>query len=185
KANLMTQEQLKDPLGGRLSLEGLARLEKDFNADRLARAFTSQRIQQLIWPVAGQANTHRAQWLKDGKWTGPASVIEDAIKAHGMAANTAHDAWGRPIKLVKRDKKLSNPTGHDLYNTHELVSAGPDGKFDTDDDVRQSVAIVWRHGGWWGDQTLQLAEGGRGGWGMDRRNRQLGLERLGADAQQA
>src|SRR5262249_52181680 len=163
---------------------GLARLEKDFNADRLARAFTSQRIQQLIWPVAGQANTHRAQWVKDGKWTVPASVIEDAIKASGMAANTVLDALGRPIKLVKRDKKRSSPAGHDLYNTHELVSAGPDGKFDTDDDVRQSVAIVWRHGGWWGDQNLALGDDpgvGRGGWGFNRRTRQLGLERLDAE----
>ncbi|MBI1915406.1 MAG: hypothetical protein HYS12_11820 [Planctomycetes bacterium] len=177
KMKWLNENQLKDPLGGQLSLDGLARLEKDFTADRLARAYTSQRIQQLVWPVAQQANAHRAQWFKDKKWEVPAKVIDDAAKAVGDP-RVARDAWGGPIKLVKRAGKLANPTGHDLYNTHELVSAGPDGKFDTADDVKQSVAIAWNHGaGWWGDQNLaldgfQLGDGGRR-WGRQLQRRNL------------
>ncbi len=181
KMKWLNENQLKDPLGGQLSLDGLSRLEKDFTADQLARAYTSQRILQLIGAVAQQANAHRAQWFKDKAWKVPAKVIDDAAKALGDP-RVARDAWGRPIMLVKRDRKLTNPTGHDLYHTHELVSAGPDGKFETADDIKQNVAIAWNHGaGWWGDQNL--AFGGRqlgerdDRWGRQLQRRNLFIDR--------
>jgi RNA polymerase sigma factor (sigma-70 family) len=72
-------------------------------------------------------------------------------KVNMLAAieRVTRDAWGRTIKLVKRAKPGANPTGWPQFNDYELVSAGPDGKFGTKDDVKLSEPAAWYGAQWW------------------------------------
>jgi 5-hydroxyisourate hydrolase-like protein (transthyretin family) len=133
-ANLLT-----DPMGGKLTLDGLAKTEKGFSADHLGRWAAQQRMWQLYWTVVNYTNAadKQAKWLKDGKWDLPESVLADAAKAQGLDAMYLADPWGTPFKLVKLDKKRDNPPGGATqFAEYDIVSAGPDGKFGGGDDVK-------------------------------------------------
>jgi len=152
-AKLLDPAALTDPVGGKLTLETLAKVDKNFTADRLAQAVSVARMQQLYWIVINQANVNQAKWLKDGKWTYPETLLMDAVKIQKLDDSYLKDAWGNAIKLVTRDKKRAKPDGNTQFDFHELVSAGPDGRFDTDDDVKLSsltqwpyVHVFWREG---------------------------------------
>ncbi|HXG08528.1 MAG TPA: MG2 domain-containing protein [Gemmataceae bacterium] len=160
KAAGLGKEVLTDPFGAKWTLDSLARLEKGFTADRLARAVTLNQMQQLMWAVVNYTNANRAKWFQDGKWTFPETVLADAARQQRL---DLRDVWGEPIRLVKRDKKLNNPTGWNQFDYHELVSAGPDRKFDTEDDVKLSDPRMWQLlQAWWAPEGKQLA-GGRFG----------------------
>src|SRR5262249_15180788 len=130
KAGHLNKAQLTDPVGGQLTLEGLARLEKGFTPERLAQALTLGRMQQLTWTAANYGNMNRAKFFKDGRWTFPEGALAEAAKRQGLADFWLKDAWGGPIKMVKRDKKREGMPYEQLA-FYDLVSAGPDGKFGT------------------------------------------------------
>ncbi len=113
-------------------------------------------MQTLTWTLANYTQANQAKWLKDGKWNLPETVLADAAKNQKLDALYLKDSWGQPIKLVKLDKKRENQTGWPVFDFHELVSAGPDGKFGTADDVKmlppnQAQFAQW----WWLDESHQ------------------------------
>src|SRR5207249_3579572 len=61
----------------------------------------------------------------------------------------------------------NNPYGgRSEFEFHEIVSAGLDGKFGTDDDIKLSDPINWNGAGWWleGGERFGIELGlGRGG----------------------
>ena len=144
-----------DPIGSKLTLEGFSKMEPNFNAERMAHALTRQRIQNVGSWFIWYTQNNQAKFLKDGKWTFPETVLADAVKAaHGAEQpQWLKDAWGRQLKLVKRDKKIEHKTGQTQWDFYEIVSAGPDGKFDTADDVNIAKPHVWLDysQGWWLD----------------------------------
>src|SRR5206468_2289316 len=59
-------------------------------------------------------------------------------------------------KVVKRPAGEKNNTGWDMFDHHTLASAGPDGKFDTRDDLTYRPVNQWEIAQvWW------LPEGSR------------------------
>ncbi len=58
----------------------------------------------MVWPLGNYSQQRQAKWFKDGKWNIPESALAEAAKQHGLSAYT-RDAWDRPMKLVKLDKK--------------------------------------------------------------------------------
>jgi hypothetical protein len=80
KAKVLDAKLLTDPVGGQLTLQALAEVEKGFTADRLARAVTTGRMQQLVGPLVNHAQQHQAQWLKGGKWDVPESALTETIR---------------------------------------------------------------------------------------------------------
>src|SRR5262249_10828101 len=136
KVGYLDASLLKDPFGRTWTLDDLARMEKAFTPDRLAEAVTQSRMQQLMWLVANYTQGNAKKYQKDGKWDLPAAVLAEAIRGRRFPEQLLKDAWGEPIKLVKRDQKQDHQTGLAQFDYHELVSAGPDRKFGTDDDVR-------------------------------------------------
>jgi hypothetical protein len=150
-------ELLTDPVGTPLTLESLARLEKGFNPDALARAITFHRLQQIYWVVGQYTTSQQAKYFKDGKWNLPRQVLADAAKQQGLPEVWLKDCWGHPLQLVLRDKKLENPHGFGAFDFHELVSVGPDGKLDTADDVRAPNPAVAQHVQvWWLRDSRQI-----------------------------
>ncbi len=99
-------------------------------------------------------NGKMKEYMKDGKWILPETVLAEAAKQQGLDGSWLKDAWGQPLKLVKLDKKRSDPQGNTQFEEYDIVSAGPDGKFGDEDDVKLSAEPVnpWRFAQmWWGD----------------------------------
>jgi 5-hydroxyisourate hydrolase-like protein (transthyretin family) len=175
KANRVNSTWLKDPFGEPITLAALARLEGRFTADNFASAVTQARLQQLAWGIMNLGWANQARYLKGGKWEFPLTILPDAARQRGGAS--LKDAWGREIRLQKREGK--NTTGAPQFDGIELVSAGPDGKFGTRDDVTYKPANEWQLAvAWWQPGTalnnprLQVWNGaffgamGRGGAGL-------------------
>jgi uncharacterized protein YfaS (alpha-2-macroglobulin family) len=178
KADNRNQGIVNDPLGGRLSLEGLGRLEKDFSADALGRSVTRFRLQKVVHALINQTTMNQAKYFKDGKWQITDAVLAEAIKR--VQANWRKDAWGREFHLVRLEKKRENQQGRNQaqLDYHDIVSAGPDGKVGTDDDVTVTTPSAWRQGGaWWGGDDevarakLNLGQGVWRGHNLMMRNR--------------
>jgi uncharacterized protein YfaS (alpha-2-macroglobulin family) len=159
KSMSIPSDALNDPLGGRMTLEMLAALEKDFTPEHLGIAATQGRMQQLIWAVAALSEQRRAQWTRGGKWDVPDTAVADAAKIQGFSGVATEDAWGRPLRLVRRDKPGPSPWGPAIYGEYQLVSAGPDGKLGTADDVVLSPANRWQHVWWIEDEARRQQQG--------------------------
>jgi hypothetical protein len=128
-AGYLHVNQLDDGMGGKLTLETVAQLEKGASPDGLARALTQVKLQRLAGALNSYAHTNQATLLKGGKWVLPKDVLaKAAIPAYGLNATWLKDAWGQPFKLIERRAKTKNTTGLTVLNDHEIVSAGPDGK---------------------------------------------------------
>ncbi|MBL8799518.1 MAG: hypothetical protein JNM56_36890 [Planctomycetia bacterium] len=125
---------LFDVFGQPLKLADLARLDQGFTADRLAAALTLQRLQQVQWGVVNHANQNQGQLFKNGEWTITSAVLADAARQQGLDAKLLKDAWGTEFRLYKQ--KAAKPTGFPVLDQYEIVSAGPDGQFNTADDVK-------------------------------------------------
>jgi hypothetical protein len=174
---MMAENLRKGPFGEKLSLRDLAKVEKHFTADDLGKAITAQRLQTLHWWVVNYTNQNRAKYFKNGQWVLTQDVVELAAKQFGGAVHGiewAKDAWGRPYRLVARAPKAPNPIGHAQFQNYEIVSAGPDGKLGTKDDIRWDNAQQFMgFGNWWmdrskvarlGDQAnFQFRRGAQGG----------------------
>ncbi len=157
----LNEAALMDPLGDKLTLETIAKIEKEFSAERLGTALTHTRIWQVRWSVVNFTNNNQAKYVKDGKWSLPATVLADAAKAQGLDATWLKDAWGGPLKLVKLDKKRADLQGMPQFEEYDVASAGPDGAFGTDDDVKLSPASAnpWRFAQIWWDEDMGRNEG--------------------------
>jgi hypothetical protein len=175
KAGQLAKEQVNDPMGAPLTFESLAGLMPGFTAERLGRALTQWRMNQLHWMVSQYAHHNATKLKKDNKWVLSETVVDDAIKAARGNPSTLKDAWGKTIAVRPRPKGETNPTGDMVYNDHNLVSAGPDGKFGTKDDVAyrfpfnywEQLSFWWEHEGTRAVQHPNLAwRNGLGKWDM-------------------
>jgi hypothetical protein len=171
---------LRDPFGRPLTLEGLAKLDKGFTAERLAQAITVARMHRVAWAFAQHAQENRGKWFKNGKWSFPETALSDAVRANmKVDPDQLKDVWGRSLKLVKREKRWeNNPWGagaNSALEFYDIVSAGPDGKLGTDDDIKLSG--VWNHigFGWWQDAEQSQVKLG------DRRGGRIEILRLGME----
>jgi hypothetical protein len=174
KTTHLQASALNDPFGKKWTLESLSKIDKNMTADRLAKAVTMGRIQQLTWAIVNYTNVNQARWFRKGKWDLPDSVLADAAKNQNLSKISLQDAWGHPIKLMKHETKLNNFLGMAQFDYCELVSAGPDGKFGTEDDLRQLNQSNWQltQGTWFDDGITRLGAVNQFGMmrkrGMDR-----------------
>jgi uncharacterized protein YfaS (alpha-2-macroglobulin family) len=180
KAGWLNKDQLTDPMGTKITLESLAKQDKLFTAERLAQYQTKYRMEQFGYTLAAYSNQHQAQFLKDGKWSFPDTIIADAAKNTGYDnGEWLKDAWGNPYKLVRREKKVENRSGMSQFDYYEFVSAGPDGKFDTADDETFTPwpNYAYSSHAWWTpddsrhlpNATMHTRWGGKGGGAGDAR----------------
>src|SRR5205823_5066318 len=151
-------------------------------ADNLARAITLQRMNQIYWAVVNYTQQRRGEFWRKDKWVLADKVIADALKHQNSDARWAKDAWGKPFRIVAQEKATNNPMGQPQFQFHELLSAGPDRQFGTQDDLKLAdLQTLQRFGGgswWYLDQdrlTNQVQFGMPGGIGG--RPMVFGLER--------
>lgn len=191
KAGHLQPQWLEGPFTGKLTVDDLAKLNKDFSPSHLGQAITHQRMINLFWGIVNYTNGQRAQYFKDGKWVFPGDLLARVAKAQNLQANFLQDAWGQPIRLVKSTKKIDHKLGHNQFDYYELVSSGPDRFFRSKDDIRMVSEIElhgfgWVGNVWWLDgearKNFAQAHFGRPGRGLFReemRFRALGEGRAG------
>ena len=172
KAGFLNAAQIESPFGsGKVTVQDVARLEKGFTVEALAQAITLQRIQQLAASVTYYANLHRDRFFKNERWELPETILEEIVAKQRYEASMLKDAWGEPLRLVRRDKKVEQPIFGPHFANHEIVSAGPDRTlFNADDvtfaEVRKIQQFGWLAHLWWLDER-------------ERDTRQVQLTRLG------
>ncbi len=169
-AKRLTSEQLHDSAGGRVTLRSLSRAMPYFTAEQLGRAITQYRMNQMAWAVHSHATSNQAKLKKDGKWLLPKSFLVDAR----VEAGNLKDAWGKFIEARPRAKDDPNTFGGDFYNDYNLVSAGPDGKFGTKDDVAyQHPFNHWEAVNFWWDHDARRGQHTQLAWRDGRHQRHM------------
>jgi hypothetical protein len=124
-----------DPLDSWLTVARLTSLEKGFTPDNLAKAITQLRLKQLLEAMVRHTNRHQAEFFKEGKWTFPDTILADVIKEERLPKRLLTDGWGNNLRFIRRTASLPNQTGYPRFASHDVISAGPDGKFGTQDDL--------------------------------------------------
>ncbi len=155
RVGYVAPQSLESPLGGKLTLEALARTEKGFSLDNLTAAITHDRMKEVARVFVDYTSASKAKYYKDGRWTFPATVLSDAVRQHGLSEMAVQDAWGQGFKLIAVKAKRPNPTGHSQFDNYDIVSAGPDRDYQTADDIRWTQSQKRTVRGWW-------AQGGQG-----------------------
>jgi 5-hydroxyisourate hydrolase-like protein (transthyretin family) len=149
KAGWLKEAQLNDPLDKKLTVKRLKDLEKGFTADRLARAVTYRRMQELanvLQMFGGRRGRRGGRTARDGV---TAKTLKAAAELGGLGDKGLRDGWGRTMRLVKRAAKTRVDFFGPPFNRFDLMSAGPDGKFGTADDVkydfghRDQLGVTW------------------------------------------
>jgi hypothetical protein len=153
KAGRLSADQVTDPVGGKLTLEGLAGLETGFTPERLAKVVTRVRLQRMMVGVVARANANRTTYFKDGKWVFTAKTLADVVADQKLSEGFLRDAWGNALSLGVRFAKTRNATGYEQFNNYELRSAGPDGKFGTADDLTAGSIDDWSVRNFWWQES--------------------------------
>jgi uncharacterized protein YfaS (alpha-2-macroglobulin family) len=143
--NQMVDKSVKsDALGRQQRISDLTNIDPTFTPDRLARAVTMYRMQGLFLAMIDYSNFNKPELMKNDKWVFPQTFLEDVLQSQDAKPFGLLDAWGNKFRLVKVKTKRNNPTPFSQFDHHHLVSAGPDGKFGTDDDVTIDVRVDWK-----------------------------------------
>jgi uncharacterized protein YfaS (alpha-2-macroglobulin family) len=179
-----------------MTLDDLAALEKKFAPENLAKAVTQHRLHGMYWALVHYKNAHAQKLTKDGKLVLPEGILSDAVawsKMQGFGWNDRwqKDAWGNAVRVIRRDKAVHHAiSGNAGLDHYEVVSAGPDGKFGTADDLTSATTAPHWYGAqvWWYDNNgvnpylgLDRGQYGMNLWGLQRAagGRQLEILRLG------
>ncbi len=136
KANQLTPDLFNSPFGEKWTLEELVRMELSMTPDNLARAITLQRMYQVYIAVINYANQHRDQYLKNDRWVLDQKIIAAALNNQNRGVTVAEDAWGQAIRLVAYDTPRTGAFNQVHFKYYDLLSAGPDRKFGTKDDLK-------------------------------------------------
>lgn len=171
----IVQKLLTAPFGEAISEANLAQVHPGLTAERLASAFTQQKLLQLYWAVIHRSQQRQKELFRDGRWQFPEDFLREAVTVQVVglepggrprvpnAQQKQHiermmkDAWGRTIRLVRVEKKHAD-VQQPQFEYYSLVSSGPDGKFGTADDIEVHTPDIgnWVHL-WWLDAKERSA----------------------------
>ncbi len=141
------------PGGDRLTLAQLRRIDPAFTFDNVARRITRRRLFLVLAVLRRYVRAHGmdvpgARLGDPTHWLAalPDQSTDDSNDLQ-LSRNDLMDGWGTAFVL----RRTSRPTPHsgwlDAVSGYELVSAGPDGRVGSADDVRDPFARVLPSGG--------------------------------------
>ena len=97
----------------------------------MARLDDAVRMQRLAEAVVKYSATKKAEWFKDGRWTLPEMVLTDAARQQGLDDRLAEGRLGPAVQAGEAStRSRPNLTGQAQFDRYDIVSAGPDGKFE-------------------------------------------------------
>jgi hypothetical protein len=150
----LQREQVFGVLGEKkLDLNAPSWADKGFTPDAFGRAITAERMVTLMGATVDLINQQRGKYRKGGKWILPGSILADAYAAQSFESHNDVDAWGAPLRLVRRDDTSKPWHGQSQFAEYDIASAGPDGKLGTADDLLLSGMAKATNdmvsGDWW------------------------------------
>jgi hypothetical protein len=155
----LNRDALTLPTGSPMILEDLARTERGFTPERLARAVTRHRLRWLEQMLLAEAEKHEAEWTDETRLAIPAAIQDYVQRRYPREQHNFVDSWGRRIVLVRLPARRERPGGEKVLEYYEWISSGPDRTFGTPDDLRlthwatdQSEAVWWK-----GEETVLAA----------------------------
>lgn len=149
--------------GSPLTIEALQALDKHFVYDNVARRLTRERLLRLL--VALRQFVHHEkldyEWARRGDprtWLGALRESEDWDDSGvDLEREQFFDGWGRPFAIRKARGARARFRFLEPIVGYELLSAGPDGKFGTGDDVFDPFARVLPRGSLYGEAVGEEA----------------------------
>jgi hypothetical protein len=162
KNNQLHVNHLDNGFGGRLTFEDMAKIEKSFTAENLGKGITVQRLQQWQHQLPNYANQIKATAYKNKQWTLPDNALELALKLGAIDKRWLKDGFGQPFRIVRKNR-TDGKESTNVLDDYDVVSAGPDGKVGTADDITLAKALsdTYRFGGmaagWWMQDRLERA----------------------------
>ena len=140
--------------GSALTLEDLEELDSAFSFDNMARRLTRERLLRVLIALRSFVRQHDLDlhWSRNIDPSGWLPRLEDhwddEMGMQVVVREQLFDGWGRPfaIRPIARGGRQFSFIAP-LPPGWELVSAGPDGRFGTRDDMRDPFARVLPSGG--------------------------------------
>lgn len=148
--------------GSPLTISSLQALDKHLTFDNVARRITRQRQLRLLVALAGFVRAKQLDygWPRRKKPTSWLAALRGWHNPDGdnqLQHADLFDAWGRPFKLVKARGARARFRFLEPITGYELLSAGPDGRFGSADDLYDPFARVLPEGSVYGEAVGEEA----------------------------
>ncbi|TET31272.1 MAG: hypothetical protein E3J72_22725 [Planctomycetota bacterium] len=130
----------KTPDGTDYNLDALAKSDKAFAAVNLMSGFLNNRVKTIYNRGVCSYLHHGAgrKYKIGGKWDLPDDIVDEFVRQGKIKKEQTLDPWGNQMKLVARQRRGGGSQGCGISQEFMVISAGPDGKFDTADDWKES-----------------------------------------------
>jgi hypothetical protein len=122
-----------------LSVALLKQADASFTFDTVARRVTRERLVSLLLALARLGNPDDENAARAAAGEPPERWLSTLVRLRLVPASTLVDAWGRPFAF-RRATGTPALVVAQAAPGWECVSAGPDGRFGTGDDVRDPFA---------------------------------------------
>lgn len=114
--------------GSELRLDTLRAMAPNFRFENVARRVTRKRLLHVLQYV----QTFVRERELDMPFARQGSPNDWWVELQSQGLGERNDAWGHPLRFVRREARFG---GIDPVRGWELVSAGPDGRFGSNDDM--------------------------------------------------
>lgn len=146
-ANLVRTQRMNEhaaeTLGGeQLTLAMLTAADPSFTFDTVARRVARQRLMRLMVALASFANPDDANAARASAGEPPSRWLSRMVQLNMLTANELVDPWGNAYQFRRASAGQPPLVISERAPDFELVSAGPDGRVGTRDDVRDPFARV-------------------------------------------
>lgn len=148
--------------GSPLTIAALRALDPNLTFDHVARRLTRQRQLRLLVALkhfvrAGQLDYSWARRKSPTSWLTSLRDWESPEGDVNIGRKDLFDAWGRPFKIRKARGARARFRFLEPITGYELLSAGPDGRFGTRDDLFNPFARVLPRGSLYGEAVGEEA----------------------------
>ncbi len=146
-ASAMGQSAVAGLDGSPLTIAGLQAMDANFNFDNVARRITRERLLNVLVALRQfvKANHLDYEWARRGDPKTWMKAIVDWDDPDGelfLDSLDLHDGWGKPLAIRKAKGPRARFRFLEPIVGYEVLSAGPDGRFGTRDDVHDPFERV-------------------------------------------
>lgn len=137
---LLPEEAGRDILGRPFKFDDLMKAYPgSFELKSIAQNVLADRWNRIRDQMYQYCTQKRGYWdAKRYVLTPPEGILDELVQQKKISEADLRDPWGQKIRFVVDTSKQFVAWGHWMRHC-DLISAGPDGKFDTQDDVKFSA----------------------------------------------
>ena len=161
-ANEMGIEAVAGLDGNPLGISDLQKMDREFVYDNVARRLTRERLMRLLVGLRQFVNAEELdyQWARRGDpstWLSALLDWDDPEGEYYLEPEQVYDGWGTPFAIRKAKGGRARFKFLEPIVGYEVVSAGPDGRFGSADDVYDPFARVLKANSLYGEAVGEEA----------------------------